>query len=161
MAIGNELRRAFHLAAMRKEYKDILTGRQRQQARELIERCDAARKREGSLYEARFLTRVEEARRKLIDQAGAIKKEFKPGWMGEDRFNKAATLRQAQRDVRAHHQRRIARIDSQESTQLSGLLTKARKENRIQGKARDAFNKTVDRRGGLERRQSRTRSRSR
>ncbi len=161
MTIGGELRRAFHLASMRKEYKDILTGRQREQARKLIERCEDLRKREDSLYEARFLTRVEEARRKLINQAGAVRKEFKPGWMGEDRFNKAATLRQAQRDVRAHHQRRIARIDSHESAQLSGLLNRARKENRIQGKARDAFNKTVDRRGGLERRQSKSRARCR
>ena len=161
MTIGGELRRTFHLAAMRKEYKHILTGRQREQARKLIERCEDLRQREGKLYEARFLTRVEEARKKLIDQAGAVRKEFKPGWVGEDRFNKAATLRQAQRDVRAHHQRRIARIDSQESTQLSGLLKRAQKENRIQGKARDAFNKKVDRRGGQERRQSRSRGRSR
>lgn len=100
---------------------------------------------------------METARRKLIDGAGRKDDGLKPRWGAADRFSPAATLRQAQRDVREAHRQRIERIDEFERGQLSTIVEQSRRENRLQGTARDDFNQMADRRHSSERRRVRPR----
>lgn len=157
ITIEDELRRTFELASLRKEAKGIETPRQWAAVTKLRARCRDAIAREKELYASRYDTRVETARRRLIDGAARKDETLKPWWGVADRFSPAATLRQAQRDVRDAHQRRIERIDEFERGQLSIIVEQSRRENRLQGTARDDFNRTADRRTGLERRRVRQR----
>lgn len=141
-----ELRRVFELATLRREADKIQSGRQWQEVRNLKSRCSDARTMEKDLFAARYDTRVEARRRQLIAQAGSKTRDFKPVWAGVDRFSNADTLRQAQRDVRAAHERRIQQIDEYERVHLKGAVERFQAENRMRDIARTEFNRVADRR---------------
>lgn len=157
--VRDELARSFDLAALRREAKAIRTPRQWQEAADLQRRCRSARVREKELYATRYQARVQTARRRLVDEAGAIERAPKPSWAGEDRFAPDVTLRQAERDVRRRHEGRIARIEEFEQRELRGIVETSTSLNKLQGQARDAFERVADRRDGQERRRSRQRER--
>lgn len=99
-----------------------------------------------------YPTRVEVARRRLIDEAAKRGVELKPWWAGDDRFDKAAIQRQAERDVRRAHERRLLRIEEAERQGLRAIVHRSMRENNMRGIAREAFDRAADRRTGLERR---------
>lgn len=150
--IADELRRQFDLASLRKEADALKTSRHWHQRAEIGRRTDRARTKEEQLYELRYETRVEQARLRLIDRAGKRSADLKPAWAGDDRFAPDATLRQAQREVRAAHERRLGQIDTFERSALRDLIRKAMRENNVSGRAQEAFTRMVDRRSGMERR---------
>lgn len=141
--IGEELRRTFHLAALRKEANANLTGRQWEVHRQIKQRSERARQQERKLYRARYMTRVEQRQRKLIDDAGRIRRDLQHPWFPRDRFDKSATFAQAQRDVRADHKRRMARIDNYEERALSELVEKSRTTHRDKGVASKEFQRST------------------
>lgn len=153
--VHEELRRAFELATLRSEAETIRTPRQWQAVARLKERCAAAQMRENALYEEHFLDRVSAARRRIIDAAGSKDAALKPSWGGTDRFNPVATLREAQRQVRASHQGRIARIEAFERRGLALIIERARHEDEARHIARQVFNRAAERRTGRERRRER------
>ncbi|MFD1301744.1 hypothetical protein [Methylobacterium marchantiae] len=146
LTLKEELRRAFELATLRREAKDIRTPRQWAQADALMTRSRVLRDREERLFAERYDMRVEATQRRLIDAAGTPPRILQPRWIGLDRFDASALLRQAQRDVHAHHDRRISRIKEAEARALEGIVRHAAQENAVHGIARDAFQRAADQR---------------
>ena len=152
LSISKKVKQTFHLVALRKESKELLTGRQWEQRRALVKRCKEARGKENVLFKERLHTRVAIEQKKLIDEAGSKDKEHKPVWAQDDLFDGTASLAQADRQVRSVHEGRIERINQYEERGLEALMQSARRENKIQGKSVRSFNQTTDRRVGGERR---------
>lgn len=144
--ISQRVKQIFNPEALRDEAKARLTGRQWEQRKALVDRCDKARNKAEELNSKRYLVRVEVARKKLIDEAGSKTKELKPLWAPNDRFNKEETLRLAQHMVKQEHERRIAQINQYETRGLTNLLATAKRENQLQGKAERPFKQVADRR---------------
>lgn len=142
LSVQQELRRVFELASLQR----LAGGLSEEIQLEVVKlraRCDEARAREKDLFVERYDTRVELARRKIIDEAAAWRREFRPSWAPEDRFNSADTLRQAQREVRRAHHRRVERIDDYERTRLTALIERATKQENIP-RPREAFARAAD-----------------
>ncbi len=152
LSISQEIKQTFHLVALRKEAKDLVTGRQWEKRDGLIQRCDQARGKEIGLFKERFDVRVANEQKKLIDEAGSKTRNYKPIWAQDDLFDSTTSLAQADSNVRSAHENRIARIDNYERSGLEALMQSARRENKVQGKSVSNFNQTADRRVGGERR---------
>lgn len=147
------LRRTFHLAALRRESDAIKTPRQWKMAKEIKDRCERVRDKEKRWFANCYTTRVEVARRRLVNKAGMKAKDFQHPWFVNDRFSPSDTLRQAQREVRDAHHRRIERINRIEERALESLVDQSMRENVMRGRAREAFGKAANRRLGRDRRQ--------
>jgi hypothetical protein len=154
MTLAEELRLTFDLASMRQEAKHIQTPRQWAMANDIGLQARKLRDTEKRLFVERYDSRVETAQRRLIDEGARQRREFKPVGTGADRFDRAAINRQAQRDVRAAHERRLTRIDRIELRELRMLVLQSGRENAIQGMARTDFNRASDRRAGPDRRRN-------
>ena len=152
LSTNEEIRRIFELATMRREAEAIKTSHQWRKARSLVDRCWSARFREKKLYAERYQTRVEVRRLQLVNEAGAIGRDFQPAWGGGDKFSPEATKRQAERDVRAAHERRMQRIAQFEHGGLTGIMEECRHLDPHTGLAVDAFSRATDRRDGIDRR---------
>lgn len=156
--VTEEIARQFELASMRREARSLRSPDQWRDVAQLARRCENARKREQGLFENRYHTRVEQARLRLIDKAGAKEKAFQPAWSQADRFSPQATVRQAEREVRAAHHQRLDRIDAYERQKLEELVRGAQKALSRPGSAREAFGgasrrpSEMERRGGWVRR---------
>lgn len=151
-SITGELKRSFDLASLRKEAKTLNRPEHWAEINRITTRCDKARQREERLHAAFFDTRVEMARRRLIDEAGTIGRDLKPLSFGDDRFDRNAITRQAQRLVLKSHERRLARIDELERRSLGAVVDRARQENPSPAPARDEFTRVANRRDGKDRR---------
>ncbi|MEX0956370.1 MAG: hypothetical protein WDZ83_14315 [Rhizobiaceae bacterium] len=161
VSVSEELRRVFELNALRGQSVMLRWPDLVQKATDTKLRCADLRAREKDAYAARFETRVEQERRRLIDQAGDVVREFKPWWAQEDRFSPADTLRQAQINVRERHHRRIAAIDRYERRELQAILDQSERQDAQRGQSRDAFTRAADSRPEIDRRISRHRNRER
>lgn len=159
MPVHEELRRQFDLVGLRREAGELRTTRQLNEAQDIRERSDRARAKEETLYVERYRTRIEQSARRLIHEAGSWSRDLTPEWAGQDRFAPDAILRQAEREVRHAHERRLQRIVDWERGTLGDLIEKSARENSIHGKAREDFSQAVDRRSGTERRGGWVRSR--
>lgn len=142
--IKGELRRVFHLAAMRREAAAFRTPRQWSRAQDLMNRCQLLRGKEIALFELRRTTRTDREYRRLLDGKVGGRPELRPGWASHDVFDRDALLRQANRNVAAHHRGRLDQIDRIEARKLATLVDQARAENGIQGKARRDFQNAAD-----------------
>lgn len=143
LPIAEELRRHFDLASLRREANALRTSRHWGTCNEIGRRADRARLKEERLYKSRYDTRVEQARLRLIDEAGRKSYDLKPSWANDDRFSPQATLRQAQRDVRAAHERRIGRIDEFERRELTRIIRASMREHAWRGHLREEFGRVV------------------
>lgn len=139
LSVNEELRRSFERAALSREARFAETPAQWRELAELKIRCAEARARENDLYSERYQARVELRLRQLIDEAGARTRTFRPRSAGADRFSPEDLQRQAQRNVRDAHARRLGRIDVYEGRQQSFLLMKFDAENRQRGVAGEAL----------------------
>ena len=157
LSITQEVKQTFHLVALRKESKELLTGRQWEHRRALVKRCKEARGKENVLFKERLHTRVAIEQKKLINDAGSKTKQHKPVWAQDDLFDSTASLAQADRNVRAAHENRIERINQYEERGLEALMQSARRENKLENKPTNSFNQKSDRRHGGERRKPSTR----
>lgn len=161
LTISEELNRVFDLASLRQEAADLKAPHQWRRVTGIWRRCDDARQREQNRFEKRYVTRVEVARRRLVDEAAAKSFDLKPGWAGHDTFDAQALTRQAEREVRHAHQQRMERIDEFERRELKAIVEQSVRENNLRGTAREQFGRSVDRRSGIERRGQWSRSRDR
>lgn len=150
---SGELHRTFELVTLRREAAALRSPEYWKETSDLKRRCQSARTREKDLFATRFDARVEQARRRIIDAAGSVTRDLKPGWAGEDAFSPDVTLRRAEREVRNRHERRIGRIDDFEATRLRDLVRAATIENERPAEPAEAFGRAADRR--RERRRSR------
>ena len=143
---GKELRRIFDLAALRQEASKDLTAAQWKEFRQIKQTYDARRDFERGQHKAEYATRVEIARKRLINQAGDKQKDFKHRWFGQDRFDSSAINRQAHRNVGAQHQQLMSGIDRQEARDLHAFFDRCRLHHAQREKPKQDFNRAADRR---------------
>lgn len=103
-------------------------------------------------FELDYHQRFDEARQRLIDEAGSVKRRFVPKFMGTDNFDKTEINRRADEHVRDAHANDMARIDIAECKILSSMLETC--DSRLQQKEKPLrdFQKATDRRSGADRR---------
>lgn len=152
LPIEEVLRRSFEVASLRKDAMALKTTRYWSDVRKLGQRCNKVRAREERLYTERYDTRVEEARRRLIDEAASRSRDFKPPWAGKDRFSPDAILRQARRQVEIAHERRLMRITEYERRTLEGFKRQAARETSASVSPRETFAQASTRSPAMERR---------
>lgn len=151
-SIKDDLRRTFELASLRNIAAQVQTTRQWRLVEDVRGRSDIVRTKIKDEYAQQFATRVEIARRRIIDEAGAPIRELRPYGLGSDRFSLEDTLRQARREVRDQQQRRLDWIDEFERNALRELVKQFEREGALRGHARDAFDqasnhRTLEQRG--------------
>ena len=152
MSIDRDLRRAFEMASLKREAKLILTPGEWQTYRKIEDVHNAQRQLEDRRYRSEYETRVETARKRLINSAAAKGRNFTHRWFGADRFDKDAIDRQARRTVQDGHHRRLAAIDKMQAQDIRRLLQRCEKSRELsEGFTRD-FSFATDRRTGPERR---------
>lgn len=154
-SIHDDVKKSFGLASLRREAMAKLNGKDWEDYRKIKTEIDLGRRFEKRDYQLTYKTRVEAERKRLIDQAGAKDRGFKPFWSRNDQFDAATTLRQADRNVRHDHQQRMARYDAHEIKASEALIARADARNALRDKPRQDFARAVDRRDGEERREQR------
>ena len=163
--ISEDLKSTFHLATLRNEAAKDLNASEWKKFQQIKTRHDDLRRFEQRAHEMEYKTRVEVARKRIINKAGAKNKDFKHRWFGNDQFDKSATNRQAHRNVRGQHHQLMAGIDKMEARDITKLLDTCEKRNQLRDKPKHDFEQATDRRGrdGLpqDRRQPRPRNRDR
>ncbi|MBB4305127.1 hypothetical protein GGD81_004195 [Rhodobium orientis] len=152
LTLSEELRRTFDRVALRHEAHGIQSPHQWRRADDLMQRCDKAVAREEHLFRTNYATRVEVARRRIINEAGAPKRTLRHPWAIHDRFSPADTLRQAEREVRAAHHARLDKIRDFEARELGKIVKQSMRENNLRGDLRLAFRRSTNRRSGKDRR---------
>jgi hypothetical protein len=90
LSLAEHLRRSFDLATLKRQARTLKTARHWQQANHLMLRCDTLRTKELRLYRECYDTRVEIECRRLLHDSASTRRELKPNWIGQDRFNAAA-----------------------------------------------------------------------
>lgn len=151
---GKEIRSLFAKAALEHEAAKNLNGDEWAAYREIQEAHAAQVRREERLYRAEYKTRLETARKRIIDQAGIKTAKLLPRWLGGDGFDSAAIDRQADRNVRHAHERLLSRLDQGKEAALKPLFRGSERREGLRSTARDAFTQAADRRAGQERRRS-------
>jgi hypothetical protein len=152
MSIDQDLRRAFERATLKREAKANLSPREWQKFRKIEETHEAQKKHEQQRYKLEYDSRVEIARKHLIDQAATKTKRFNLRWAGDDRFSKDAIERQAHRYVQHRHQRRLSAIDRKLQEQHDALLQKCERRLTQSEKLKADFARATNRRSGQDRR---------
>lgn len=152
MSIDHDLRRAFDLASLKSEAKIILTAGEWQTYRKIEDVHDRQRRVEERRYRNEYETRVEAARKKLIDAAGTKGRNFTHRWIGTDHFDKDAIERQARRAVQDAHHRRLAAIDDMQAKDIRRLLKNCEHSRALSKQLKGDFSLATDRRTGPERR---------
>lgn len=119
-------------------------------------RHDARNKKKelNKTYEAEYKTRVTQETRRLQRQAGSPTRTLKPKYLGIDQFDKTSLKQQAVRNVENRHHARIALVEKREEDSVEKLVEKAKARRQLKGQPTQAFNRTTDRRSGIDRRQS-------
>lgn len=157
--ISAELKQTFELASLRLMGKRLRTGDQWREVQDISERFAKARATADTTYRAEYETRIEVARKRLIDAAAAKDKDFTFPWARRDRFGNDAIRRQAVREVRGSHANDLALIDGAEVQALEKVLQRADDNTRLRDKVRDDFSRSTDRRDHADRRRTDTQSR--
>lgn len=152
MSIDRDLRRAFDLASLKSEAKIILTAGEWQTYRKIEDVHARQRRVEERRYRSEYETRVEMARKKLIDAAGTKGRNFTHRWIGNDHFDKDAIERQARRSVQDAHHRRLAAIDDMQAKDLRRLIKNCEHSRALSKQLKSDFALAADRRTGPERR---------
>lgn len=156
MSIDHDLRRAFELASLKSEAKTILTAAEWQTYRKIEDVHDRQRHVEERRYRSEYETRVEAARKRLINAAGAKERNFTHRWIGADHFDKDAIERQARRSVQDAHHRRLAAIDNMQAKDVRRLLNNCEHSRALSKQLNGDFALATDRRTEPERRAEKT-----
>ncbi len=144
------------LREMRRVGAEMLNGQEKKDFLKIQEKFDNRRGSTEQLYNHEYTTRVGIATRKLQDQAGAKRRDFKPSFFGIDRFNKSDLNRQAQTNVRFDHQQSMDRLDAGEMKESKSFLSKSSQRKTYV----ETFKKSAERRRTQTRRQSQDRRHS-
>lgn len=134
-----ELKAHFGVASMNREASMKLTGDQWQRYRQLDEQFAKARKALNTAYFREYDTRVEVARRRLIDQAGSKNLNFKHRVFGRYAFDAGAITRQAQREVRFNHDAQVKALATREHDAKESFLSQCAHQKEMHGAASRAF----------------------
>lgn len=157
--ITKELKQTYGKAALANEARKNLNGAEWKEFQQIKAKFEEQKLYEQRTFELEYKTRVEVARKRLINKAGEKNRDFKHRWFGSDRFDKDATLRQAKRQVRNEHAALLSHLDKQEMAEVEGLLERSVHRQKLRDKPKVDFARATDRRDGAERRAPRSRQR--
>ena len=114
-SFSDDIQRAFQpqsdLERLRLEAARTLNRTEWASYKEASNSFDAQRRYVRRSYELEYPARIAEERKRLINKAGSIKRNFVPRFLGNDAFNADAINRRAQMNVRAAHKNDLKRID--------------------------------------------------
>lgn len=153
-SITQRLTDVFALASLRLQTERLTDPAQHQEVREIRERYTKTYTAEEREFRSQYATRVEVAKRKLIDKAGSKTRDLQHPWFGHDRFDRQAIHRQAQRQVRMAHTAKLDQLDRLEANELEAVLSRAADGGSAERQVKRDFLQATDRRRG-ERRQPR------
>ena len=157
LSLSEEMREQYHLAAMRNAARQHLTGRQWGEIRDIGERYTKARNQERQQYDDQYLTRVERARKRLMNERATPRRTFDHPWARRDAFDNEAIRRQAHRDVQNAHAARITTLVREERGEIDDVCQRAGVANKVKDQLRSEF----ERKAGQARDQPRDMSRDR
>lgn len=157
------------MTSLSKEVKDLFQPRSdlfdlRRQAAKILnkeewtaykkqaDKFDGERRYVKRAYELEYPARIAKARRRLINEAGSVKRRLVHKVFGSDVFDKNEINRRAQMNVRRAHHSDLSRIDQRECDALRTMLNKSQNLTAQREKPIKDFQKAVDRRSGQERR---------
>jgi predicted metal-dependent hydrolase len=103
------------------------------------------------VYEEEYVSRVEETRQRLYDEAAQVKHDH-PAPSGVSTNTNDAITRQAHESVQLAHQADLDEALDQTQRDFEDLLERAHKRNETKGRAVEGFLRTTDRRSGQDRR---------
>ncbi|AXX98093.1 hypothetical protein [Profundibacter amoris] len=137
---------------LRREAAKILGQEEWAAYKKQAEKFDGERRYVKRAYELEYPHRFAKAQRRLINEAGSVKRRLVYKVFGSDAFDKGEINRRAQMNVRGAHNNDLAQIDQREGDVLRSMLSKAQKRSVQREKPIKDFQKAVDRRSGMERR---------
>lgn len=158
---GENLKRVFNLASLRKRAKALLRPADAEKTREIINRYAREANKQEKLYRRDYKSRVEKALQARINKAGAKDLTLKHRLFGSDNFDKAALTRAARRDVQHDHARRMAHLERGETRELDTLVATAEQRQAHKSEThatpkeslvKENFKRATNRRSGIERR---------
>tara|TARA_R110002126_G_scaffold239459_11_gene382799 strand:- start:1278 stop:1766 length:489 start_codon:yes stop_codon:yes gene_type:complete len=155
-SISDELRHSFGLASLQREASKTLTAKEWKDFQVIKKKYLDIGRSEQRIYELEYKTRVEVAKKRLINKAGSKSKTFKHPWARNDQFDKSAINRQAHRDVRNQHMQIMSHLESQEHKEIKVLIDSSTNRRALKEMPKRDFQKATDRRSVIDRRQSRS-----
>ena len=159
--IKGELKRTYGMAALEREAKQHLKASEWKQYRSIQERYDGLRNFEERSFQLEYKTRLRVEQKRVINQRGAKQLDHKHRWFDSDQFDKSATLKQADTNIRGKHAKLMAHLTDKEMGELEALLERAGHRQRAGKKFNRDFQRATDRRDGQDRRQAPQRKRER
>lgn len=145
--ISEELKRTFELATLKYVASKNLSGNDWQGFQVITESFTARRDEATQAFAREYDTRVEIARKHLIDKAGEKDRQFRHPWSRTDAFDKSAISRQAHRHVRNAHYQLMGSIDEMERRDLRGFIERVEARSGPLPGLDAVFARTADRRG--------------
>lgn len=152
--IKGELKRTYGIAALEREAKQHLKASEWKEYQGIRERYDGLRNVEERSFQLEYETRLRVEQRRVINQRGAKQLDHKHRWFGSDQFDKSATLKQADTNIRSKHHELIVHLTDKETGEIEALLEGAGHRQKASKKFSRDFQKTTERRDDHERRQS-------
>ncbi|MCH9807162.1 MAG: hypothetical protein K0U74_05460 [Alphaproteobacteria bacterium] len=119
--IAKKLRSTFHLAGLRMLAEMGLKGKDQSDALSAILHFDQLRSKEEKTYRAHYDDRVNDAIKRLLNEAGQKDRFFQPGWAQQDKFDKSGLRMRAERQVRFTHKAVLSLFDRQETRTLEEI----------------------------------------
>jgi len=155
-SLTNEVKDLFQprsdLLKLRKEAAMVLNQDEWAAYKKVAETFDGQRRSTERQYELDYPNRVDQVRRRLINEAGSVRRNLVFKRYAADGFNKDEINRRAQIEVRTAHQRDHARIDQNECAEIRPMLENAQARVAAREKPIKDFQKAVDRRSATDRR---------
>lgn len=140
------------LYELRHKLAKVMNEKEWQDFRKVTEEFGGKRTFTKRAFELDYNQRFDEARQRLIDEAGSVKRRFVPKFMGSDNFDKTEINRRADKEVRDAHANDMARIDLDEGKVLRSMLETCDVRLQLKQKPLRDFQKATDRRSGADRR---------
>ena len=150
-SISEQLNEAFHQAS-ETFVRSMLKTEQDRADLDAISRAGADKQEELTrLYLAEYDSRVDDVRKRLLDEAAQLHLDHPPPPGGDS--DKAGEIdRAAHRTVRTAHEADLQRVRDEAQRAFEALLDRAYHRNQLKGLAVEAFTGAADRRSGQERR---------
>jgi len=151
--IKGELTRTFTLKTLRKE-ANRLTGKDWKQYQSIRNRYAEAREEEIRAFNDEFDTRLEQAKKDLMNKAASPDRKLVHRWFGSDKFDPSTLERQAFRKIHEEHYAVMAKLEAGEIKDTDALIEKSGTREQEMPDLTQEFSRATDRRSGEERRQS-------
>ncbi len=155
-SITEDLKQTFDLASLRQRGNSLTRPADWGKANEITKRYSRESSKQTKLYNRDFKTRVEKALQARINKAGAKTLTLKHRLFGSDNFDNVALTRQAHRDVKHDHSRRMSQLAARETQELNVVVSTAEqrdaKKQHLHEKVRGDFQRATDQRSRSDRR---------